>query len=219
MASYATTDQLRIRIQQLTTPTADELTMMEEILEAASRSIDRMCNRSFEIAPLEAKYFTARGEQYLRIPECTEISEVAVKASKTATTYTTWTTPTTPMAGDGDWIPCAGSPDNPVFGQIPYTLIILDPNGSYSYFIDGDGAPVVMVTARWGSSASVPADIREACLMQAAIWFKQFQGAMSVELGTANLGQILYRRNLSSGVKQILIDGGWVLPLYGGGGC
>jgi len=216
---YGTVEQLKIRIQVSSTPTADQITMMEEILEAASRSIDNICRRpeGFQAAtPAEARYFAAGGEAFLRIPSCTEITAVAAKTSKTDTTYTAWVTPTTPMAGDGDWIPCTGDSAKPSFNKVPYTLIILDPNGEYTYFPDGGHAPVIMVTARWGLTAAVPADIREACLMQAAIWFKRFQGSMSSELGTLDLGEVKYRRGLSSGVKQILIEGGWVLPLYGG---
>lgn len=218
MTVYATTDQLRIRIQQLSTPSVDQLTMMEELLEASSRAIDNFCKRSegFASVVAEAKYFTATGEAYLRIPMCTEVWEVAVKSSKTATTYTAWTTPTTDMAGDGDWIPARDDPDKPTFGQSPYNLLVIDLNGAYSVFLDGEGAPVVMVTATWGSPSTVPADIREACLMQAAIWLKQFQGAMSSELGTRDLGTIRYKRSLDNNIRHILVDGGWVLPLYGG---
>lgn len=219
MASYATTDQLRIRIQQLSTPSADQLTMMEEILEGASRVIDRFCHRednAFAATSIESRYFTADGKSYLHIPTCTEILEVAVKTSKTATTYEIWASPTTDMAGDGDWIPARGDPSNPVYGQPPYNLLVIDLNGDYAVFLDGEGAPVVKITAQWGSPSTVPADIRTACLMQAAIWLKQFQGAMSSELGSGDLGVIVYRRRLDNNIKQILVDGGWVLPLYGG---
>jgi len=120
------------------------------------------------------------------------------------------------MAGDGDWIPCRGDVDNPIFNQPPYDLLVIDPNGDYSTFLDSDGLPVVKVEATWSSQSEIPADIREATLMQAAIWMKQYQGGMSSELGTINFGRILYRRELSQGVKQILVDGGWMIPLYGG---
>jgi len=39
---------------------------------------------------------------------------------------------------------------------------------------------------------------------------------MASELGPVDFAQIKYRRGLDSGVKQILIDGGWITPLYGG---
>ncbi len=219
MAVYATTDELRIRIQQLSTPSADQLVMMNEIIEAASRNIDRMCRRpdGFVADPVaEDRYFTAFGKEYLRIPQCVAVSLVSVKTSQTATTYADWVSPTTPMAGDGDWVPCRGDEDNPVFGIPPYDLLVVDVNGDYPYFLNGDGRPVIKINAKWSSQAEIPADIREATLMQAAIWMKQYQGGMTSELGTVNFGRILYRRELSQGVKQILIEGGWMIPLYGG---
>lgn len=218
MASYATVDQLRIRTQILSVPSADQLTMMEEIIEAASRAIDRFCRRETEFVEAlvaSVQYFTADGKSYLRVPLFLEIDEVAVKTSSTATEYTVWDPESAYMAGDGDWYAAHGDPSNPVFGP-PGNLILVSPTGSYSVFPDGEGAPVIKVTAVWGFSDAVPADIREACLMQAARWLKQFQGSMSTELGTVDLGAIQYRRRLSSDVCQILIDGCWMLPLYGG---
>lgn len=218
MASYATVDQLRIRTQMLSVPSPDQLTMLEEIIEAASRAIDRYCKRDEEFGSSWAasvKYFTADGKSYLRIPTFLEVDEVAVKSSITAMTYTVWTKESSYLAGDGDWYAAHGDPENPDFTP-PGDLIIVSPTGSYAVFPDGEGAPVIMVTAIWGATGGIPADIREACLMQSARWLKQLQGSMSTELGTVDLGTIQYRRALASDVRQLLVDGCWVLPLYGG---
>jgi len=219
MTTYATVAQLKIRIQLHATLTADQEVALEELLEASSRNIDRVCRvgeNGFAVGSAADKYFPAEGESFLNILKCTNISNVAVKASVAATTYTDWATPTTPMAGDGDWIPCRGNPESPEFGVTPYDLLIIDLNGDYSIFIDGGSAPVVKVTAVWGTQASVPSDIREACLMQAAKWFKKYQGAQASELGLDQFGKIKYTRSMDSGVKQILLEGNWILPLYGG---
>jgi len=220
MANYATTDQLIIRVNMLTAPTADQLTMLEELIEAASRAIDSACRRgenAFEaVGAGVAKYFTAFGEAFLRIPSCSTITEVAVKASLTATSYTAWVTPTTPMAGDGDWIPCRGEAGDPSFDTEPYNLLIIDLNGDYSVFLDGDGAPVVKITASWGTETGVPAEIREFTLMQAALWAKSYEGSGADETGSIDFGRITIRRALSKQVRDGLVDGGWVLPLYGG---
>lgn len=220
MGSYATTDQYLIRSNTLTVPSADQLTMLEELIEAASRAIDSACRRgmnAFEaVGAGAAKYFTAGGEAFLRIPSCSAITEVAVKASLTATTYTAWATPTTPMAGDGDWIPCRGGPESPTFGVEPYNLLIVDLNGEFSLFLDGAGAPVVKITASWGTESGVPAEIREFTLMQAVLWAKSYEGSGADETGSIDFGRITIRRALSKQVRDGLIDGGWVLPLYGG---
>lgn len=219
MARYANTDQLAIRMQLLSTPTVDQLEMLNEILSAASRSIDRTCGMSDDafLATDEAttRYFPSNGKKYLRIPESTEIVFVAVKDSISADTYTTWVTPTTPMAGDGDWVPSTGEAVRPTYGVLPYTLLIIDTNGNYNSFLGGGSVSMVAVTAYWGHSDIVPDDIREACLMQSVRWYKKFQAAMSSRGASADLGEIIYRKSLDSDIRQILIEGRWVIPFYG----
>jgi len=193
--------------------------MLNEILDAASRSIDRTCGMSDDafLAVDEAtmRHFTAQGHTYLRIPECIEIESVAVKGSLSAETYTAWATPTLPMAGDGDWVPATGDAARPTYGALPYTLLIIDINGDYSSFLGGGNVPMVAVTAYWGHSDAVPVDIRSACLMQSIRWYKKFQAAMSASGGSADLGQIIYRKALDRDVRQLLIEGRWVVPPYG----
>jgi len=218
--AYATVAQLQIRIQMRTTPTAAQNTMLEEILEAASALIDNVTNTDaggFAVpAAAEARYFTAFGKNWLRIPRCTSISEVAVKASLTATTYTAWTSPTTAMAGDGDWVPARGAVEDPIYGEEPYDLLFTDVNGSFAYFLGGDGAPVVKVTAVWGDHTAVPADIRETCLMEAALVAKSYQGGQADSIGSPNFGQIGIRRALSKKAIEYLVENGRIKPLYGG---
>lgn len=220
MASYATTDQYIIRTNTRTVPTAAQLAYLEELIEAASRAIDSACFRGEDAfsaaADATARYFTADGKSWLRIPSCAGITEVAVKASITATTYTAWDTPTTAMAGDGDWIPCRGVAEAPEFGVEPYTLLITDLNGDFSTFLDGAGAPVVKITAEWAAGTAVPSEIREFTIMQAAMWAKSYEGAQADEAGSDEFGVIKIRRTLSKLVRDGLADGGWILPLYGG---
>jgi len=220
MAAYATVAQLKIRVPITSTLTADEEEMYEEMLDAASRLIEGMCGKEEDgfvgDTVAEDRYYPADGESYLLIDPCIDIETVAVRESTTATTYTDWTSPTTPMAGDGDWIPCTGSPETPVYSKLPYTIIRIDPNGDHNEFIDSSGAPVVKVTAKWGRSVACPGDIREATIMQCLLWRKRYSGAMASQLGSQELGQLLYRKSLDSAVVQILVDGGHYVPLYGG---
>ena len=169
MASYATVAQLRIRVQMRKEPTAAQVTMLEEIIEAASTLVDNACGVAagafLEASGEVARYFTAYGLDWLRIPGCTSIAEVAVKASLTATTYTAWTSPTTSMAGDGDWIPARGSKDSPTFGEEPFDLLLIDLNGDYAvFFIEFDSIPESPDTATFymyygNSEASTGSDI------------------------------------------------------------
>ena len=130
------------------------------------------------------------------------------------------------FAGDGDWFPGTGDPDDPEFNQLPYTLLFVDPNGDYAWFTGEDlwykrrgrnnrgtnallRAPAVEVTARWGFSEDVPDDIREACVMQSSRWYKRLQGAMADALASADLGQLLYVQQLDPDVAGILLDGAY----------
>lgn len=219
MTVYGTVDELKIRIQIDSTLTAAQTALLTDMITAASKNIDQFCRRERDgfqaLSVAAARYFVGKGDWYLRIPECVEVTTVAVKASVTATTYTSWATPTAAMAGDGDWIPCTGDPARPTFNKLPYTLLLIDLNSDYNYFLDSNAAPVVMVTANWGPSVAIPTDIREATLMQAAKWYKRFQASAGRSTGTVDFGKISYQRSMDSAVKQILIDGGWVVPLYG----
>lgn len=219
MAVYATVDQLTIRMQFLTTPTVEQRALMGEILEGVSKHIDNACRTKdgfLAAGTATARYYSADGKAHLRIHKCVEVSEVAVRSSCSATTFTVWDAPTTPMAGDGDYVVCSGDPERPVFGIVPYDLLMVDINGSYSVFLNGSGIPTVRVTARWGAYAAVPYDIREATLMQAIRWYKKEQASMAQRSASEDLGQITYRRQLDGDVKQILVDGGYITPLYGG---
>lgn len=214
MAKYATVAELKQRIQITRTLTTAQQEMLEALLEGVGECIERMCKReSFVVEDEDAytKHFASSGGTHIRIPPCIEVEEVEVDDE-------VLTSPSSSLARDGDWIPCTGDPSQPDYNSLPYTLIVLDWKGSYTSFPDPTVSrpPVVKVTAVWGESAEVPPDIREAVLMQAARWYKELQGAMDGALATDELGRIVYRKGLSSSVQQILVDGGWVLPLYGG---
>jgi hypothetical protein len=222
MSRYGTVDQLIQRIELSAEPDADRVTMLEELLDAISRKIDNFCgvpdNWFIAEDPESIKYFLADGKPWLRIPECIEVTAVAVKDTYTDTTYTSWDSPSSAYAGDGDWLPASGTYEYPLYGRLPYTLLIVDPNGDFSVFTNGVKLPTVQVTAKWGYSASVPADIREATLAQTTVLYKRFQGSMSASLASSDLGIISMRIRqsaLSRDVQELLIDSGWVRPLYG----
>jgi hypothetical protein len=217
---YATPAELRARIGK--TATADD-DVLEAILEAASRNIDRACNRpdGFRATVAAARLFTGLGKPYLYIDECIAISLVEVKDAPSDTTYTAWNTT--------DWIACRGDPRSPDFNSLPKDLLMVDPSGDESYFTQGTittrggyptqdvahGTPTVRVTATWGFSATAPVDIKEAALMQAARWFKRFQSAMADVLASGELGTLLFRLSLDPDIRRILVDGRYVRPTIG----
>jgi len=215
--AYATTAELKLRIDKIS---AVDDAVLTAIIAAAQRNIDRACNRpdGFEASD-EIKIFTGQGKPYLLIDECVVIDSVRVKDSPTDTTYTAWLA--------GDWIACRGDPRSPDFNTLPYDILMVDPTGNESYFTSGFyevrvnrqdigwGTPTVQVWAMWGYSLVAPADIREACLMQAARWFKRFQSSMADVLASDELGTLLYRQSLDPDIKRLLVDGRYVKPVIG----
>jgi hypothetical protein len=213
---------------------ATETDNLQRWLDAAEMSIDRFCNRAEDgfvaIAVATARYYHGKGEPHLLIDECIEITEVAVKDSATETTYTAWSTPTTMMAGDGDWIPYAGVPSRPYFGRLPYTALMTDPNGTYCVFTSGTFAhrggfrpssttwrnvPTVKVTAKWGYATVVPAVIKQACIFQAARWYKRGSAGGADAMASGEMGTLLYVKALDPAIQMLLVESRMVRPLYG----
>lgn len=205
--AYATTDELRTQISKSGNSGVASDDALQILLDAASDAIDGLCNRPDGFTAdttASARYFAGTGKPYLVIDECVEITAVAVKDSATDDTYTAWGTPTTVLAGDGDWIPFRGDYRRPNFNRLPYTAIMIDPNGDYDVFTNGRmttrggfpplqdtprGAPTVKVTAKWGYAVTAPARVKEACIAQAARWFKRGEGGWADTLASAEFGQ------------------------------
>lgn len=220
--AYATAATLRTQINK--TSTADDATLTT-LISAAERNINRFCNRpdGFEAdSSASARRYAGSGKPYQFVDECVEITLVEVKDSATDTSYDSWTS--------ADWIAARGDPEYPNYNETPYDLIIVDPTGDESIFTSGKytvrggfrpitdvsrGVPTVRITAKWGFSVSVPADISEACIMQAAIWYKELEGAMGPSLVNTELGQIVFQKPIHPSIKRILVDGRYVKPTTG----
>ena len=220
---YGTVEELCARIEIVYADlTAAQIATLLEVMTAMSRKIDNFTRRPdgyVALGAAELRYFSGSGKNWMRIPECTTVTLVAMKAAYTDTTYVALATPSALYAGDGDWIQCTGSYEYPNFMRTPYTLLIVDPNGDYSAFFESPGNMNMQITATWGYATTVPDDIKEACLAQTTILWKRFQGSMSSRLATQDLGSIAFRIRQAAftrDIKELLVDSGWVLPLYGG---
>lgn len=220
---YATPQELRSFTNKASTASDIDLTT---ILSAAENNIDRACNRPdgfIAVTTATARIYAGSGKPYQWIDECISVSTVEVKDSATDDDYDEWAAT--------DYIEFSGDPEDPNFNVTPYTGLMVDPTGDESVFTSGKyttrggfrpltdvhrGVPTVRVTARWGYAATVPDDIKAACLAQAARWYKRFEGSFSDVLASGELGMLMYQKSLDPDIKRLLVDGRYVKPSIGG---
>jgi len=197
--AYATLAELKTEID-LIDAAGKWTATLGRLLNHATTSIDNTCNRPDGFvadADASARIYAGSGKPFQRIDECTSITTVAVKDSATDDDYTAWTA--------ADWIGFRGDPRFPDFNRTPYTGLMVDPTGDESIFTSGAyttkagfrpltdvfrGVPTVQVTAKWGYATTVPADINEICVEQAARWFKHLEAAGSGLTADSELGQL-----------------------------
>ena len=214
---YCTLTELKGQINK--TISTDDVDL-QVVIDAATRAIDRTCKRPdgfVALATAVARYYPGSGTPIQRIDECTDITLVEVKDSSSDTTYVAWAAT--------DYTYASGDPRRPDFNRTPYTFLIVSPSGDYSVFTQGEYAhqrgfkavedlrfavQTVKVTAKWGYATAVPADIKMACLMQSARWFKRMEGAMADALASGDVGMIMYTKEIDPDIAGILIRGSYV---------
>lgn len=203
--AYGTVKELRAEIGK--TITTDDVELAA-LLDAAAENINRFCNRPdgfLSDGTAAARLYVGSGTGWQRIDECTGVTQVRVRPSATSD-YETWTS--------ADYILCAGDDRFPNFNPIvqgkPYTALQTDPNGDYSIFYLDTTYPTVEVTAYWGYATTIPFSIKQACIMQAARWYKRLQGAMSDTLASVEAGLMIYTRSLDPDIQRLLVDGRFV---------
>lgn len=229
--AYATTAQLKSAMNKTT---AGDDAVLSRLLDAATVWIDRTINQhnpgfDFFDAPVgaTARVYGGSGQAWQRIDPCIDITLVAVKASRTDATFTAWTV--------ADWIAYNGGHQHPNFNDLPFTAIMTEPGGDFATFLSGRfgsvsqdfnmsrtryplrgrNTPTVQVTARWGYSDTSPADITDACIKQAARWYKREQSAMADALASGELGQLIFRLEMDPDIAAILVGGRHFKPAIG----
>ena len=154
-------------------------TLLEQIIESASRSIDRIANRRFYLdANASARTYRPIGNLRVQVDDFGTTSGLVVKTDPNATgTYETTLTLNT------DYIV---EPTNALAKGRPFTTITIV--GPTAFSLPVNYWPQVEVTARWGWPA-VPDDIEQATLILSADLYKRRDSIGGV-LGLSELGAI-----------------------------
>jgi hypothetical protein len=198
---YATAAELRSRLDVAATV---HDTVLNNVLEAASRAIDGVCNRPdgfLALTTATERNYRGDGERHLGIDECVEITAVVETDSDGVETA---------LDAD-DYEPYRGSYEFPVFSA-PYTAIMrvdeetwTDDEGyaSYSVFTKSR-RPNWSVTARWGYADAIPALVREATVAQAARWWMRGRSAWSDVVIAADGKWMAYRQTVDPDIAMML---------------
>ena len=221
MADYATVAEFKQAVPLVSTDAARDAAI-SVMLAAASRTIDQYCNRPDGFVADETatpRLFAGDGSSIIRIDDAVEVTLVEVLDSPTDTAYTAWAAT--------DWIPFSGDSRFPNFNSLPYDQIMVAANSSYSGFTDSRfttrggfkpirtgtrSVPTVRVTARWGYAAQVPPQVKQACIAQAARWWKRGQSSWADTMAGADFGQLMYTKVLDPDIQLILERGRFVRP-------
>lgn len=168
--AYCTLEELRTDLG--VSDSADDVAL-ERAINAASRQIDNFCGQRFwadATAVAREFYVTDNGlDLDLDQQDVIGISSATGLIVKTDSAGTG--SYATTLAANTDFLLM---PRNAALATpaMPYTSLSLGLSGSNTYYLPRSfGRPAVQVTAKWGWPA-VPADVVQACLLQAAQLFK-----------------------------------------------
>lgn len=188
---YATLNELKARMGVPVSDTADDA-IMEAVIEAASRMIDKFCNRFFyQTSAGQVRYFTPASEVLTFCDDVVTVTAIATDRNLDRT----WS----------NVIPAADyelGPLNNAVSSWPYTEIRIKPLAGDSFDL---GLEMVKVTGTWGW-ATVPDAVNEACLITAARYFKRKDAPFGVA-GGGEVGQ-------SVALRAVDPDAGVLLAPY-----
>lgn len=200
MADYCTLAQVKANPDlglSATDSSIDYDVVLSSLITEASRLIDQQvgkwANYFYPSSDTETRYFTG-DEDCLEIDEAVSITSVAVSEGGeiTSTGYTAWAAT--------DYIL---GPDNYTAKSEPIRTITIDTlNGThYSFYGYRRGVKVVGI---FGYSATPPAEIRRACIIQTVSMFMQDKQGWRDAGASAELGQLVYNRNIHPVAAEIL---------------
>ena len=166
-------------------------TVIERVVTAVSREIDRHCRRRF-YGVSETRYYTPVDYAKLDIDDVGTSGSITLKTDEDGdrTYETTW------ASTDFDLWPYNGA---------PYMEVHVTPQGNNAWPVKV--AKSVELAAIFGyqsgTSADAPADVREACIIQSTRIFHRKDNPYGVA-GNAEMGQLIQIATLDPDVKLML---------------
>jgi hypothetical protein len=183
---YATLSELKARLTIAPSDTVDD-SMLEAVIESASRAIDRWCNRHFYQA-VQTRYFYVVSSVLAIIDDCISVSAVATDRNLDRT----WSTVITASQYE------LGPLSSPQYG-LPYCELRIKPLASESFDL---GKDMLQIAGTWGWSA-IPDPVNEACLLLASRYFKRKDAPFGVT-GGGDVGQAIAIRGVDPDVSVLL---------------
>jgi hypothetical protein len=221
---YATVDELKLEV----TKVGDERDeVIGSMILAASRLIDRYCNRSrdgFVAGDPERRAYVPASNRHCWLDECVAVTQV--EASHGAGSEAVVLDPAL-------WLPARGSPDQPTFGATPYTLVVtseplLTPHRNFDTLWNSPGSstwspsrgkvtrrvawPSVWVTLTPGFAESVPEVVNQCCKIQVARWVRRAASSWADAIGDSVTGELRFVQRLDPDVELMLKYGRLVRP-------
>jgi len=167
--------------------------ILESIINAVSRMIDRHCQRRFYTTDEdETRYYTAQDYQEAWLDDdLLSVTTLATDPNGDRSYGDTWTD------SDYDLYPYNAALDNK-----PYRAIWVNDNGDYTF---PTLARAVAVTGKFGYCLTgyQPAEVTEACLLQCERLYKRKDAPFGV-LGAAGMGQATVIPQLDPDVQMLL---------------
>jgi hypothetical protein len=221
---YATVDELKLEVTKVG---GERDEVIGSMILAASRLIDRYCNRSrdgFVAGDPERRAYVPASNRHCWLDECVAVTQV--EASRGAGSEVTVLDPTL-------WLPARGSPDQPTFGATPYTLVVtseplLTPSRSFgssgSFSSPNSWSnhrgkvtrrvawPSVWVTLTPGFAESVPEVVNQCCKIQVARWVRRAASSWADAIGDSVTGELRFVQRLDPDVELMLKGGRLIRP-------
>lgn len=190
--NYCSAAELQTRLwgDTVTPSSVDEL-VLEQVIQGASRWIEKFTGRRF-YASTETRYYTALFGNALEVDDLLSITTLSTDEDGDRTYEITW------ASTDYDLMPLNATAD-----AQPYTEIRTAPEGDYSFPAGLKKGVKVVGSFGYCTIASLPHDVREACLLQSERVYKRKDAPFGIA-GPSELGQLRLISELDPDVKAML---------------